>query len=221
MASKAKTVSKTELEKDKLRAEIAKTELDTELAELQVKQLASEIRDQDASEDAALTYTFHSDVDEDSVKDCISVLSLWSRRNPGEDFTITFTSPGGYVADGLALYDFIQELKHRGHHVTTVGLGWAASMGAVLLQAGTHRVVGPNSYIMIHEVSGGAIGKSSKLKDAAKWAEELTDRLAGILAANTNVTKEEILTRSDRRDWFIWPEEALQLGFVDEIRSAA
>ena len=71
---------------------------------------------------------------------------------------------GGYITDGLALYDHLQELKLRGHHLTTIGLGAVASMGPVLLQAGSHRVLGANAFLMLHEASAGTGRKVWEMK---------------------------------------------------------
>src|SRR6266487_2742485 len=78
---------------------------------------------------------------ESSVHSLMDDMDTWSRLHPGLPMTLTINSQGGVVIDGFALYDFLQALKRKGHHLTTIGLGLQASMGGVLLQAGDERVM--------------------------------------------------------------------------------
>lgn len=164
-------------------------------------------------------YHFVGAVGEDSVKSCIEKLDQWSRRDPGCDFTLVLNTPGGDVIDGLALYDFItQDLReNRGHKVTTVTRGYAASMGGILLQAGDKRLVGRNAYVMIHEVASGAIGKLSELEDEYKFVKRIANRLVGILAERSTLTEKQIKGRWERKDWWLDSKEVIDLGFADEV----
>lgn len=164
-------------------------------------------------------YHFVGPVGEQSVKSCIEDLDKWSRRDPGCDFTLILNTPGGDVIDGLALYDFItQDLReNRGHKVTTVARGYAASMGGILLQAGDERLIGKNAYVLIHEVSSGAIGKVSELEDEFKFTKRLQERLVCILAERSTLNESEIKKRWRRKDWWISSDEATELGFADRI----
>jgi ATP-dependent Clp endopeptidase proteolytic subunit ClpP len=163
-------------------------------------------------------YEFDGVVDGRSVGHCIEVLGSWSRQHPGCPMTVYFNSGGGSVIHGLALYDYIQELKARGHHITTVGLGMAASMGGILLQAGNVRVMTSNSWLLIHEVSSGTVGKFSEIEDEVAFLKRLQRQLVAILASRSTLTQRQIMNRWTRKDWWLDAQEALVLGFIDEVR---
>ena len=110
-------------------------------------------------------YTFDQEVTGRSVKACIHTLSAWSRTSPDCEITIYLNSPGGDIVAGFALIDFIVDLRNRGHHIKTVALGMAASMSAVILQAGTERVMGSNAVLLIHEGSLGTDGSFGEVQD--------------------------------------------------------
>lgn len=107
-------------------------------------------------------------------------LGSWSRREPGCAMKIIFNSPGGSIIDGLALYDFILELRANGHYVETIAVGMAASMGGILLQAGHERVVGANAFVLVHEASTGAMGKTSEIEDEVAFVKRLQEKLLDI-----------------------------------------
>ena len=132
--------------------------------------------------------------------------------------TIWLNSPGGFVIDVLCLYDYIVALRDgRGIEVTTVALGEAASMASVLLQAGTRRLVGPSASILIHEVSGAAIGKTSELEDELAYTKRLQRRLLEILASRSTMTMRQIQSRWKKTDWWLNAQECVELGFADAI----
>ncbi len=170
-----------------------------------------------AGPDQALVYTFFAEVDEESVREAIRDLSAWSRRAPGRPIRLVLSSPGGSVLDGLALYDFLGELRARGHHLQMLALGTAASMGGVLLQAGTERLLGRNAFVLVHEVRGGAIGTSSSLGDTVEFIGRLEERLLEILAERSALTAAQIRERWGRRDWWLTAQEAVDLGFADAV----
>lgn len=163
-------------------------------------------------------YTLWGVVNAVTCATAISHLDQWSREAPGCDITLVINSPGGNVIDGLALYDYLQQLRHDGHKLTTVTVGMAASMGGVLLQAGDVRVASRNSVILIHEVATGASGKMTDLEDEIEFTKRLQSKLVEILAERSTMTKRQIETRWKRRDWWLDAEDALAKGFVDEIR---
>lgn len=162
-------------------------------------------------------YQFDGAVSGTTVKPCIATLSVWSRVDPGCPITIIFNSPGGSVIDGFALWDFLASLKRQGHHLTTVCRGMAASMAGVLLQAGDKRVIGSESVLLVHEISFGAGGKIGEVEDEVAFAKMLTQRVLKIFAAKTNLTAKQIDSRWKRKDWWMDSDEALKLGFADEI----
>ena len=135
--------------------------------------------------------------------------------DPKKDINLYINSPGGSVTAGLAIYDTMQFVTCD---VTTYCVGIAASMGAVLLAAGTRgkRYALPNSDIMIHQVSGGAQGTASDVERTVEWMFKIKKRLIHILAQHTGKTEEQIGIDSDR-DYWMSADEAKGYGVVDEV----
>jgi ATP-dependent Clp protease protease subunit len=131
------------------------------------------------------------------------------------DINLYINSPGGSVTAGLAIYDTMQYVTCD---VATYCVGVAASMGAILLTAGTKgkRYALPNSDIMIHQVSGGAQGTASDVERTVEYMYKLKKRLISILAHHTGKTAEQIQTDSDR-DYWITSQQAKEYGLVDEV----
>lgn len=168
-------------------------------------------------------YTFDDAVTERSIKICVQTLTAWSRQEPGCDITIYLNSPGGSILDGFALIDFILELRRKGHKVTTIALGMAASMAGVILQAGTVRAIGSNAILLIHEGSLGAIGSFGEVEDRVKLMKIFHERILDLFEErakpiNSKTTKAFIRKNWDRTDWWIGSSQALELGLVDEVR---
>ncbi len=145
----------------------------------------------------------------------VAQLLFLQMDDPKKDIHMYINSPGGVVTGGMAIYDTMNYLSCD---VSTYCIGMAASMGTVLLAAGTKgkRFALPNSRIMIHQPSGGATGQASDISIAAKeiirWREKLND----VLADCTGKTSEEIKKDSDR-DFYMSAEEAKDYGLVDEV----
>jgi ATP-dependent Clp protease protease subunit len=165
-------------------------------------------------------YDFLGVIDERSVEACIQNLSRWKRQST-QRITVRISSPGGQVISGLALYDFFEGLKVAGIELRIVVLGMAASMASVLLQAGSvgQRVLGPNARYMVHEISGGAIGKLSDLEDETKLYKSLNDQLYDLLAKRSKLSRKEIEVKAKRRDFWMTANEAVANGFADHIGS--
>ncbi|HEY5705943.1 MAG TPA: ATP-dependent Clp endopeptidase proteolytic subunit ClpP [Terrimicrobiaceae bacterium] len=132
-----------------------------------------------------------------------------------KDINIYINSPGGSVTAGLAVYDTMQFVTCD---VNTYCMGIAASMGAVLLSAGTKgkRYALPNSDIMIHQVSGGAQGQASDVERQVEFMFKLKKRLNQILAMHTGKSVEQVTKDADR-DYYMSAEEAKEYGLVDEV----
>ena len=132
-----------------------------------------------------------------------------------KDISIYINSPGGSVTAGLAIYDTMQFLTCD---VTTYCLGMAASMGAVLLCAGTKgkRFALPNSDIMIHQVSGGAQGQASDVERQVEYMFKLKKRLIKIISQHTGKPEDQVRLDSDR-DYYMSAAEAKAYGLVDEV----
>jgi ATP-dependent Clp protease, protease subunit len=145
---------------------------------------------------------------------CAQLLFLES-ENPNKDIAIYINSPGGIVTSGLAIYDTMRYIRPA---VSTVCIGQAASMGSLLLCAGTKgkRFALPNSRIMIHQPSGGAQGQAADIEIQAREILALRDRLNRIYAQHTGKPLEEMLPAMDR-DRYLTPEEARNFGLIDEV----
>lgn len=168
-------------------------------------------------------YVFDKDVNESSVKSCISQLQTWARQTPNCDIEIQINSPGGDIVEGFALIDFLDDLRHKGHTINIVALGMAASMAGVILQSGDTRIMGKNALLLIHEASFGAAGSVGKVEDRVKLVKIMQNRILDIFAErasaiNTKTTKKFIEKNWLRTDWWMDAETALRLGFVDEVR---
>ena len=197
-------------------AEVRKLQIDTERAAAELDAFRRKEADA-AAEEGRRTYTFYARVEEESVRACMATLATWSSRAPGAPLTVVFNSPGGAVHDGLALFDFLRHLRADGHPLTTIALGRAASMGAVLLQAGDLRIVGANAFLMLHEVSNGGSGKVSELEESIELSKRLQKRLLAILSQRSTLTVQQIQRKWTRRDWWLDAEDAVSLGFADQV----
>jgi len=145
----------------------------------------------------------------------IAQLLFLEKEDPDKDIDMYINSPGGSVTAGLAIYDTMQYVTCD---VATYCVGVAASMGAILLTAGTKgkRYALPNSDIMIHQVSGGAQGTASDVERTVEYMFKLKKRLISILAYHTGKTDEQIQYDSDR-DYWITAQQAKEYGLVDEV----
>ncbi len=145
----------------------------------------------------------------------IAQLLFLESEDPDKDINFYVNSPGGLVTAGLAVYDTMQYIKPD---IATVCIGQAASMGAVLLAAGTHgkRYSLPNSRILIHQPMGGFQGQASDIEIQAKEILRMKDRLNHILVEHSGKKLEDIQKDTDR-DFFMSGEEAKKYGIVDHV----
>ena len=153
---------------------------------------------------------------DDHIANLVIAQMLFLQMEDGKkDISVYINSPGGSVTAGLAIYDTMQFLTCD---VTTYCLGMAASMGAVLLCAGTRgkRFALPNSDIMIHQVSGGAQGQASDVERQVEYMFKLKKRLIKILAQHTGKPEDQVRLDSDR-DYYMTAAEAKTYGLVDEV----
>ena len=156
-----------------------------------------------------------SAVDDFMANSVIAQLLFLQMQDPKKDIHIYINSPGGSVTAGLAMYDTIQFMTCD---VNTYCIGIAASMGSVLLTAGTKgkRFCLPNSHVMIHQVSGGAQGTASDVERTIGFMFNLKNRLNGIIAHHTGKTIEQVENDSDR-DNYMTAEQSVAYGLVDKI----
>jgi len=154
-------------------------------------------------------------IDDFVANSVIAQLLFLQMQDPKKDIHIYINSPGGSVTAGLAMYDTMQFVTCD---VNTYCIGIAASMGSVLLTAGTtgKRFCLPNSHVMIHQVSGGAQGTAADVERTIGFMFNLKKRLNGILAKHAGKSVEQIEKDSDR-DYYMSGEEALEYGLIDKV----
>jgi len=156
-----------------------------------------------------------TEIDDEVANIVIAQLLFLESQDKTKDIKLYINSPGGSVTAGLAIYDVMQYVKPD---VSTICVGMAASMGAVLLAAGAKgkRFALPNSEIMIHQVLGGFQGQATDIKIHAERILQIKDRLNQILAEHTGQPVAKVEQDTDR-DNFMKPEEGLKYGLIDKI----
>lgn len=154
-------------------------------------------------------------INDDIANLIVAQLLFLESEDPEKDISIYINSPGGSVTAGLAIYDTMQYIRSP---ISTLCMGQAASMGAVLLTAGRKgkRYILPNSRVMIHQPSGGFSGQASDIDIQAREIAKLKHLLNEILAKHTGNAVDRIVIDSDR-DYFMSAEEAKSYGLVDEV----
>lgn len=154
-------------------------------------------------------------IDDNVANVVIAQLLFLEAENPDKDISIYINSPGGSVSAGLAIYDTMQFIKPD---VSTICIGQAASMGAILLAGGTKgkRFSLPNSRILIHQPMGGMQGQASDIQIHAKEIARIKSLLNQILATHTGKPVSQIEKDTDR-DYIMSPEEAIAYGLMDRI----
>lgn len=145
----------------------------------------------------------------------IAQLLFLEAEDPEKDINLYINSPGGSVTAGLGIYDTMQYVKSP---ITTICLGQAASMGALLLAAGTKgkRFALPNARVMIHQPMGGFQGQATEIDIHAREILKIRERLNDILAKHSGQPLEKI-AQDTERDYFMSGEEAKEYGLIDEV----
>lgn len=159
---------------------------------------------------------FLGDVIEEHLANLVVAQMLFlESEDPDKDINLYINSPGGSVTAGLGIYDTMQYIKCP---VSTICVGQAASMAAVLLAAGAKgkRIALPNSRVMLHQPLGGVQGQATDIEIHAKEIKKIRDRLNEIIAFHTNQDIEKVAKDTDR-DFFMSAEEALAYGIVDKV----
>lgn len=154
----------------------------------------------------------------DAVANTVIAQLLFLRaEDPKKDVNVYINSPGGAITSGLAIYD---TMRFMGYDINTYCLGQAASMGALLLAAGTKgkRFALPNSRIMIHQPSGGVMGTSSDIALQAREILELKHICASVMAESTGKSLKQIIEDSER-DFYMDPQKAMEYGLIDKVAS--
>lgn len=151
----------------------------------------------------------------DAVANTIIAQLLFLDSENNKDIKLYINCPGGSVTDGLAIYDTMQYIKSD---VSTIAVGLAASMAAVLLTAGQKgkRFALPNAEILLHQVMGGAKGQATDIKIKAEQILKIKDKLNKILAQHTSQDIKKIERDSDR-DYYINAQDAVKYGLIDKV----
>ena len=157
------------------------------------------------------------EIDDQMANTVVAQLIYLEGKNPDKDIFMYINSPGGSVSAGLAIYDTMKYIKCD---VSTICIGMAASMAAVILSSGTKgkRICLPHSEVMIHQPLGGTQGQASDIEIHAKHIQKTRENLNRILAENTGKDIETI-TKDTDRDNFLDAKQAQKYGLVDKIFS--
>lgn len=156
-----------------------------------------------------------NEINDDLACSIVAQLLFLEAQDPEKDITMYINSPGGSVSAGLAIYDTMQSIRPD---VSTVCVGAACSMAAVLLSSGNKgkRYALPNSVVMLHQVIGSIGGQTSDILIASDFTNRTKNRLNALLAESTG--RDIAVVRADtERDNWMYAEEALEYGVVDEI----
>ena len=154
-------------------------------------------------------------IDDTVANSIVAQLLFLESQDPAKDVYMYINSPGGSVSAGLAIYDTMQHIKCD---VSTIAVGQAASMAAVLLSGGTKgkRLALPHSTIMIHQIMGGAEGRATDVEIRVKEMNNKKKMLNEILSHHTGQTMKKI-EKDTERDFFMTAKEALKYGMIDEV----
>jgi ATP-dependent protease ClpP protease subunit len=174
-------------------------------------------------------FHFNYGVTDESVEACVAQMAVWHRQDTACPIKIVIDSPGGSVIDGMHLFDEIsayslrewddRELPKGTHETTMVVRGYAASMAGILLQSADKRIIGPEAFLMIHEISTFARGKIGEIKDEVKFLDKISERVVNLFVTRSGgkISREDFKKQWDRQDWWLTSEESLKFGFVDQI----
>lgn len=165
-------------------------------------------------------YSFHRRVTQKSVDKLLHTLQRWHQQDKHKPWTIYLNSVGGEEYAGWAAIDELQSHSLRGggsHAITIKVRGVAASMGAMIFQAGDSRLMGAGARLMIHKGSIGMHGTADEFLDEAEWVKHATEQMVHLFVGRSNCTRERIMSMIHRRDWWLPATEAVALGFADGI----
>lgn len=154
-------------------------------------------------------------IDEPLANIIVAQMLFLESEDPDKDINLYINSPGGMVTAGMAIYDTMQYVRCP---VSTICIGQAASMGALLLAGGSQgkRVALPNARIMIHQPLGGAQGQATDIEIHAREILQMRERLTDILVHHTSQSRRKVKADTER-DFFMSAEEAVSYGIIDKV----
>lgn len=203
--------------------EFEKARHDARLAELDVEHRELELVESRINLHYGLSgsFTFHRSVDKKAMKKLYRAMEVWDRHDPDGAWTINLNSCGGDVWSGIGIIDELisQSLRGGGRHEVTVKVrGVAASAAGMILQSADHRLVGPNSQLMIHKGSTSISGTADDISDEHAWWSAAVDQMVDLFMSRTDrVSRSDFMRKINRRDWWLSAEEAVNLGFADRV----
>ena len=159
-------------------------------------------------------------MDQVATRDFAVNLVNWSSntQNRGKSLRLNINSMGGNYLDCIFLFEEVQRLRRKGHKVHLAAYGRAASCSAWFLQGGDKRIIGVNSWLLVHEISSRAEGTVSQVRAELARMEQLQDHSIKLLTSRSKLTAEMIRKNIDGgRDWWIDANTAKELGLVDEV----
>jgi ATP-dependent Clp protease protease subunit len=158
----------------------------------------------------------HGDMTEEACNKITKKLMFLKVRG-AKQIRLILNTPGGDIYHGLLIFETLQDLTNSGIDVTIEARGLCASMGVVILMAGTHRLATRYTRFLLHEATMLAYGKASELKDESLELDKVNSMLDDILISKTKLTREKIKKYAYKRDWWFSAEEALKLGIIERI----
>lgn len=227
---------KADAEAQKLRADAELVSLEVQIAHQRLREATAEaekamieatkVMDEDrarrASDEFHRLYRFSDPVNAQTVARCMKKLTEWHREDPVCQIEVVFSSPGGSIFDGMELFDHIRQLSAMGHRTVTGGTGMAASMAGILLQAGDHRWISRECWVLIHRAAFFAAGQTQDVEDQVRLVKRIEQRIIDIFVSRSGgrLTAQKIRRNWERKDWWLDSDECLALGLVDEVRGA-
>ena len=201
---------------DKNKYEELEDEHKAKLAELEVIEKKREL----GLDTPDFNYRLVGQVNAKSVRKAIRTLRRWRAEYPGQPISFTINSPGGDVPAGMELFDELYTMSIRGGgscFVRTIVRGEAASMGAVLSQAGDVRIMGPHSLMMLHESSWASFGKKGEMQDTQDCLSKTDELVKRIFLSRSTFGSARWDELFNRRDWWLTADECLEFEFVDRL----
>mgnify|MGYP001588058742 CR=1 FL=1 len=200
-------------------AQAKQQEADLIAADILARKAVREENELLATDRYYMIFHLNEEVNSYSAKTLVEEMSKWARMCPAEPLTLRINSPGGDILSGFMLFDFLRGLQNQGHHITTVAFGTAASMAGVIFQVGDKRIIGENAHLLVHEATFRAAGSFGKVEDEVKFVKMLHERIMDIFIrkAQGKITREQFEAGWKRTDWWMGAEEAVRLGFADEV----
>lgn len=165
-------------------------------------------------------FIFGIGLDQQTTRTFVINLQDWSKANEKSPLRVNVNSGGGNILDSLFLYEQFNRIRSAGHHLTMAVYGRASSCASWLIQAADHRIIGANSWILLHEVSSAVDGTLSEIRAELERCEQLQHQTNEIITRRSKLTEPELMKLIDggRNKW-VNARQALEWGLVDEIET--